>query len=850
MFRIPLACTVALTSLFCSEGLAQQATFKVSELRRGVVYIKSFIPNVGTGVGTGFLVDDKGLIYTNRHVIESGNRSHKKSVIVVGVASKDDPDKLDYFQAKVAYVVNEPPSRDFAILKIAARPDYGKFQPLKLAAAKLQLGEDVSVLGFPFIKEGEPTISFTKGTVSSTKVSFEGVAFYQTDAAVNPGNSGGPLLNKAGEVTGIVTLKISGADNIGYALHLDEIKPEIEKSKSRIARVEPELGPLKEVPNLEELAEADSAAGSGTEARTPDWAKPKPFDPIGRIWSTADGRFSVEATYVTSKDDKVTLRKTNGALINVPLQRLGELDRYYVKAIESPWKKEGRLPAPPSSVIKLKTKEIRGVFEKDFENGGEGLYSKLLKLALDTRNQDPAASYVCLWEASQTAARGEQIELCFVTLAGLERWYEIDEQLLGMQVEALSLIAKSANTEELRASAMGYAIRLIDFAIERHDITSGDSLLNLSRSIAIGLRSVPIRKFVQERSKRFQVFKRAFLAAESAHQRLKTDPNDAESHTVVGKFMCMFDNEWTVESLGHLVNGSDSQLSAAARKELAKPTTPKSQMAVADTWWELGEKKSAVEKVALRLHAVTWYERCLPTLSALDKTKAEERIATVPRAGKRPTDTAAGLAHHWNFDEKSGNKAADSVGRNHAILVNWSRGEPRSVEGVHGRALDFGGKKFVLTSRPMRYEHYTICFWSMLQNKSGTNSRLITPQQGEKYWILNNHNGGRNPKGIGFIQYTTKNTYAPQPPVKGEWEHYAFAVDCDKGYVTVYQNGEQVAAGGLKWPVPTNRWIIGHHEDVNNHGDSWDGLIDDVRIYKRLLSPQEVKALWDAVPGN
>ena len=68
---------------------------------------------------------------------------------------------------------------------------------------------------------------------------------------------------------------------------MSEILPEMEKAKAGLASVKPELGPLAsgEVPDFESLALKDSEAGSGTEARTPDWAVSEPFDPIGRVWS-------------------------------------------------------------------------------------------------------------------------------------------------------------------------------------------------------------------------------------------------------------------------------------------------------------------------------------------------------------------------------------------------------------------------------------------------------------------------------------------------------------------------------------------------------------------------------------
>ena len=617
--------------LLCSQGLlAQTEGLQISQVRRGVVYIKSFIPKVGAGVGTGFLVDETGLIYTNRHVIESGRRSHRNSVILVGVASRADPEKLDYFLAKVVYVVEDPETCDFAVLKIAAKPEYGKFDTLQLATKPLELGDSVFVLGFPYVQEGEPTISFTRGVISSARVRFEGVSFYQTDAAINPGNSGGPLLDAAGHVAGIVTLKISDADNMGYAIHLSEISPAIEKAKLALSSVKPAQGPLtpEEMPDIKSLASADSEGGSGTEARMPDWAVAKPFDPIARMWTSADGRFTVEATYVTSKDEEVTLRKPNGSLVKVPLEQISGLDRYYVRAMESPWKREGRLPVPPTPVIDLKTNEIREIFNREFNEGGEELFSKLLNLALETRGQDPAAAFVCLREASRAAAQAAQVELMFVTLAGLERWYEIDKQLLPMQLEVLSLADRAARSDERRVEALGYALKLIDFAEQQRDFDSGDKLISLTNKLIRQLRSGELLHIVQERTNRFEAFRKAYVLSEEARKQLAEQPADAKAHSALGRFMCLYDEDWSEEGLGHLVAGSDEAFASAARGEQSDPKTPNGQLATGDAWWGLADTAEGdQEKAALQAHAIEWYRRCYAKLSAVDRTRIDQRLA-------------------------------------------------------------------------------------------------------------------------------------------------------------------------------------------------------------------------------
>ena len=79
------------------------------------------------------------MIYTNRHVIQPADNTNGR-VILVGVPTAKDPDELDYFKASVVFSTRDADGLDFAILKISARPDYGKFHALALAADRPELG--------------------------------------------------------------------------------------------------------------------------------------------------------------------------------------------------------------------------------------------------------------------------------------------------------------------------------------------------------------------------------------------------------------------------------------------------------------------------------------------------------------------------------------------------------------------------------------------------------------------------------------------------------------------------------------------------------------------------------------
>ena len=238
-----VACATIGGALWISESRAA-SDFNLAEARRGVVFVRRVTPGREVALGSGFLVSDDGLIYTSRHVIEPNDATARGTVVLVGVPSKPDPDDKDWFPAAIVYRAPSEDNLDFAILKITASDRYGPFHALPLSYTKLELGASVAVIGFPYIRDNEAVLSFNKGSISSTRVRFSGKSYYQTDAAVNKGNSGGPLLNVKGEAVGIITLKEVNAENVGFALYLSEVRAAAAGVNERLTQIHPTPGPV------------------------------------------------------------------------------------------------------------------------------------------------------------------------------------------------------------------------------------------------------------------------------------------------------------------------------------------------------------------------------------------------------------------------------------------------------------------------------------------------------------------------------------------------------------------------------------------------------------------------------
>ena len=158
----------------------------------------------GTALGSGFIIDKKGIVVTNSHVIQGAED------IVVSVNGSTE------YKAKV---IGEDPYMDLAVLKIVSDE---KFKPVNFGDSdKARVGDWVIAIGNPFGFGGTVTsgiISSRNRDIGLTRYDY----FIQTDASINQGNSGGPLFNLKGEVIGINTAIIapgqSGSIGIGFAI--------------------------------------------------------------------------------------------------------------------------------------------------------------------------------------------------------------------------------------------------------------------------------------------------------------------------------------------------------------------------------------------------------------------------------------------------------------------------------------------------------------------------------------------------------------------------------------------------------------------------------------------------------
>ena len=216
-----------MTMYVAFDGISMVATdTKSKELK----YLKTYpttTSNMGgssvkqgsSWTGTGFALKN-GYIVTNNHVVEGAS-----SILVQGISGSS----IEY----KAEVVAVDKNNDLALIKIndCRFEGFGAI-PYSIKETLCDVGSDVFVLGYPLTTYMGEEIKLTNGIISSRSGYQGDVSTYQISAPVQPGNSGGPMFDKNGNVVGVVNAGIPGAENVGYAIKTSYLKSLINSTVS------------------------------------------------------------------------------------------------------------------------------------------------------------------------------------------------------------------------------------------------------------------------------------------------------------------------------------------------------------------------------------------------------------------------------------------------------------------------------------------------------------------------------------------------------------------------------------------------------------------------------------------
>jgi len=296
-----------------------------------------------------------------------------------------------------------------------------------------------------------------------------------------------------------------------------------------------------------------------------------------------------------------------------------------------------RLPLPETSARAEALKIVREVYGKEYEQAKTSaeklaLVDKLLRQAAMPDNS-PADRYALLYVARNIALQNNDLATAFRIVDEMAAVFEVDP--LEAKVAVLTGFAKVSRTTVRHKTAARHGLLLLDEAMRLKKSDLVDRLAKLAEAEARRARDSALSREVRAQIDGIQQAAAAVAKVQAATAVLKDNPSDPQANLTVGEHLCFVEADWQ-RGLPMLARGADPTLKALAEKELAGPTDPQAQAAVADAWWEAAENETGAAKTRLQSRAVHWYRRAVAGLTGLSRIRVQKRIQAAEAADRTP----------------------------------------------------------------------------------------------------------------------------------------------------------------------------------------------------------------------
>jgi hypothetical protein len=287
--------------------------------------------------------------------------------------------------------------------------------------------------------------------------------------------------------------------------------------------------------------------------------------------------------------------------------------------------------APPDKASQNKAlKLVLEVFQDDLKNAQDSaarakLAAELLQQGRETKD-DMALRFVLLQEARDLAARAGEAGLAFSAIEEIGKTFAID--VMAAKAAALALAVEGASSKESGKALLDLTLPLVAEALEADNYEAARILGQAAEAAARKARSPSLVLDAQKRIEQIALAEKGFAKQQGYLDRLKTNPNDAEANLELGKYYGLIKRNWD-KALPHLAKGGDEMLKSLAQRDLAGPRDTLPQLALADAWWELSASEKDPAKLSLQARAAFWYDKAIPHLTGLSRTKAQKRLDIV-----------------------------------------------------------------------------------------------------------------------------------------------------------------------------------------------------------------------------
>ncbi|MHC4406046.1 MAG: LamG domain-containing protein [Planctomycetota bacterium] len=532
-----------------------------------------------------------------------------------------------------------------------------------------------------------------------------------------------------------------------------------------------------------------------------------------------------------------------------------------VKVVDEPPPAKEPLPVPSEQVrqeIAGKLDEIYNLAEAKTSQRRLELAGLLVSLARQAHD-NPAEHYVLLDKAMELATAGGDAALAVEAAEATAFRFDVD--LFGLKHKALLEIAGGAIGGERIASFVKTSLATVDEALAGERFDAALEIVEAALRACQRSAGREHRKRVFDRRTDVQKLHESWRESQEALATLKENPGDPEANLVAGRWYCFSRGDWE-QGIAMLALGSDEAIKAVAIQELKGVDAPENQVKLGDAWKDLAQTAQSQEKDSMLSHAGTWYRKAKAsgasglTLAALEQRlkEIEESGRPIPVLPEEQSQLLDGAVLVMTFEPDTFTSkdglvhVSDMSGcENHGVIT----GATPSPAGKAGGALQFDGREGDVLLRTLR-DHLTqgskalsISVWVF---------PVAPPNRVEARFIFDvGYHGSRNIalyySRVGFTFLLPGRHLCEGGAVAlGRWHHVVGVWDGAKQ--AIYVNGEvqAVTPAGDVTITPSSlssefARLGAQAKSAGRGGRYFPGLIDEVAVFTRALSDEEIATL-------
>jgi hypothetical protein len=294
-------------------------------------------------------------------------------------------------------------------------------------------------------------------------------------------------------------------------------------------------------------------------------------------------------------------------------------------------------PVPDQAAQQIAQADIEEIFQKEFADARTTeervkLAKVLFDHALET-SDDPVSQFMLLKNAAEVLVSTGEFGHAWQLLDDFGGRFEFD--VIPLKEQALINAIKKAKLASHHKVLTDYWLKLVDAAIEKGDYEEAVRFVGRAESSAKRASSPSLVESTDQRARNLRITAIQYRRVQRARQKFDEDPADTAAASEWGRFLCLYEGDWT-KGLPLWAQGAEGDLLDLAQRDTARPSADREQLALADAWWDAGDAApDEAAKQQLRERAGYWYRRTLPNLKSLEKVKVEQRLREI--AGEAAT---------------------------------------------------------------------------------------------------------------------------------------------------------------------------------------------------------------------